>query len=379
MSHRILFRILIALCFLSGLVPHIVEAQRSPAYSAVVLSADSMPLGVFEAEDGRPTVFGAKGGRAAILYPVPQEFLPLTGTNGFSSLRDAACGLLVGSSSVCGQFGCDGGFPVHGMVLDLHATDDPATPQDERLTDLGTLDGPYGGSYALGVNCDGVIVGFGSLRVDGLSRLVPLKWTPDGAGHWTLAALSTQVGQALAINAAGDIAGILDNHCVVWLASGGTLSCQPADVSGYALGKAINDAQQVAVATTYRSYRWEAGTGAILQPLRPGDTYSVANRIAPDGRLVGASVKDSPGGTMTADEAACLWDGTGTPCVDLNTRLERPDLKLLRALGITERGTILAIAQQGTVRTPVLLVPNEPTRLEKLLERVRQLRDRVRR
>jgi hypothetical protein len=374
MFRVIVSRMLVALCLVSGLVPLTVQAQRASGYSTIVLSADSMPLGVFEAEDGRPTVFGAKGGRAAVLYPTLQEFLPLTGTNGFSSLTDAACGRLVGSSSVCGAFGCDGGFPVHALVVDLQATDNPATPQDERLTDLPA------GSFATGINCDGVIVGYGDFFAEGGSRgWVALKWTPDGAGHWTIAALSTQPGQAFAINAAGDITGQVENHCVVWLASGETVSCQPAGMSGYAVGKAINDAGQVAVATPARSYRWEASTGAVLQPLRPGDAFTSVSRIAPDGRLVGSSVKLGPEVNQTLEEVACLWDGTGTPCLDLNTQIARPDLVLLRAFGMTDGGTILTMAQQGTVRTPVLLVPDEPTRLEKLLKKGLKLKDKHRR
>jgi uncharacterized membrane protein len=379
-----MFRVIVScmmcvLCLMSGLLPLTAQAERASNYSTIVLSADSMPLGIFEADDGRPTVFGAKGGRAAVLYPTLQEFLPLTGTNGFSSLTDAACGRLVGSSSVCNLFGCDGGFPVHGLVVDLQATDNPATPQDERLTDLGTLAGGNTSSYATGINCDGVIVGYGDFLDNGLLRIVALKWTPDGAGHWTLAALSPQPGQAFAINAAGDITGHVDNHCVVWLASGGTASCQPADVSGYAVGKAINDAGQVAVTALAQTYRWEASTGAVLQPLRPGDTYTSVSRIAPDGRLVGSSVKESPVvANPPVEEVACQWDGTGTPCLDLNTQIARPDLVLLRALGITDGGTILTVAQQGTTRTPVLLVPDEPTRLEKLKKGLK-LKDKHRR
>lgn len=352
------------------LVLSVPPAQAQSTYSTIVLSGPGTVRGI-TGDSTAPQVFGLCDGHPCTIYPVRQVFTPLTGPTGFGRIEGAACGVLVGSSTAV----LPQGSPAHAMQIDLEAKDNPATPQDERMTDLGTLEpgvpasASVWSSFALGVNCAGTVVGFAP-KAGGPA--LPVKWEDGVIAELPLPAGASR-GSANAINDVGDITGHADNRCVVWPAAGGVVSCHTGG-AGASEGVDIDDDGRVAVSGSQGAL-WTAATGAIVQPPLVGDTVSTLRRLGVGGRVIGTSSLPNPNFANPPDlhEAATLWqDNVG---LDLNTQIAQPGLVLLQGLGLTPDGVFLARATQAGQVVHVLGVPDAPTRREKRQERREERRE----
>src|SRR5262245_41898482 len=247
-----------------------------------------------------PTVVGVCQNQACVLLPTQRDLGTLSpAADAGSRARAVACSVVVGTSGA-GPFGME----THAFRYDLAGT---------TMVDLHPAEDFTRSSSANDVNCTGDIVGFREMLVDGLSRIVPVRWRngvieqlpglPGGNGE----------GVALALNAAGDATGFSkaadgQDHCVVWPASGGMQECHAG--TRFSQGNDINDSGQVAVAADgFASYLWSAATGAVLQPPLAGDTWTLPQRLTQTGHLLGQSFVPAPCPRCPSPHhAVALWE-----------------------------------------------------------------------
>src|SRR5262245_47466596 len=207
-------RFLLALGFC--LLPGLAQAMPPASYTQVPLNLPTNQTATALDRDTQ-TVVGVCQQQACVLLPAQRDLGTLSpALDAGSRARAVACSVVVGDSGA-GPFG----LQTHAFRYDLAGT---------TMTDLGTLGDFTRYSSATDINCAGDIVGISEILVDGLSRMVPVRWRggvieqlpglPGGSGE----------GGAAALNAAGDATGYTiaadgTPHCVVWPASGSIQDC----------------------------------------------------------------------------------------------------------------------------------------------------------
>jgi uncharacterized membrane protein len=181
-----------------------------------------------------------------------------------------------------------------------------------KTTALPTLGGT---ATANAINDGGTIAG---ASTDAANSLFAVKWTMQN-GAWTVTPLPGGLsGNALGINATGDIVGTITQRAALWPAGGGspvTLSC--ASDIGSDGAEAINSG---GTAVGYRSELTGSGTAVVWQPgkcrvdLAPlaAGQNTEALGIDDAGNAVGYAYDATPSGSLTHTEWAVRWTFNGT-------------------------------------------------------------------
>lgn len=219
------------------------------------------------------------------------------------------------------------------------------------MLDLGAL-GPFG-SVADAINDAGTVAGYSEGPEGGPFSLRAFRWTRakgiDGIGT-----LPSEFTFASDINAAGHIVGEspftpgAEPHAFFWTRRSGLVDLGTGS-NNRSIAYAIND-HDVVVGQTLRQFVgpahgfvWTQATGLVELRSQSSDAFGSANDVNNRGQVVGG-----------IDNHAFLWTRS-EGVTDLNTRLrDAPDgLTLIVATGISDNGSIVAIANTGLV----LLVP----------------------
>ena len=288
---------------------------------------------------------------------IAQIFSPTPLSLGVSGLAHAAAGTtLVGElqSAVQRAFR----FPLGGSVEPL-----PLLPGHTH-------------SIATGINIDGVIVGWG--EAPPFDSAVGLRWQ-DG----TVTALPrlTPDGECFAtgINDVGDIiqgceAANGSFHAVLLPSTGGLVDLHATALHLAGIPHGINNAQQIVGSGGSPIRGWlREPSGAMLElPPLPGDLWSGAHAINDAGVIVGSSRLPHPLAAEFLHIAAVLWEN-GVP-FDLNPLLTHgAGWALVNALGISQRGSILAVGLLNGQARNALLTPIPPPTMSPLASNSRDL------
>jgi probable HAF family extracellular repeat protein len=236
-----------------------------------------------------------------------------------------------------------------------------------RLTTLGTLGGyyephnriPVNYSFAHSINARGQVIGRSSSPDEGEApffydngKLTALKIGNSAMAH--------------AINDAGSITGeffATPGQFHAFLYRNGTVTDLGTLGGSQSFGNAINRADQVTgTADTANggprdAFLYAEGAMTNLGSLYGGGGAGYA--INNGGQVVGLSRGNSSG--ALAQTSATMW--SGTKIIDLNATLAHPlpdNESLVQAIGINDRGWIVANARAGNKLTAYLLTPVAP-------------------
>jgi probable HAF family extracellular repeat protein len=147
-----------------------------------------------------------------------------------------------------------------------------------------TLPGLGGGSAALAINDDGIVVG----NAEGSGTYFPVRWTQTSAG-WQLVKLQDATGSAADINEAGAAVGVVNGIATFWPVGGGAETIGPGspraiNAAGVVVGSRDGAANGGAVAWTRSGGTW---TEHAL-PRQAGTTgFNEVDDIGDDGVVVG--------------------------------------------------------------------------------------------
>ena len=218
------------------------------------------------------------------------------------------------------------------------------------MTDLVTLGGP--GSWAYGVNTDGIIVG-SALRADGLGRAV--YWDSKGTvvDLGSLGGAWSPCSSAWGINSKGVIVG---QSCSDFGMRPGRLR-EPGVIDdlgtfggGWGLAQAINDAGVIVGSASYASGAYHGfmyADGKLNDAgSLPGTTYS--QLLAVNGSSVAV-------GTAFDPNRAVIY--AAGRMFDLNTLVDGTLYTITMATGIDEAGNVVVQAQDHGYRRALLLRP----------------------
>ena len=333
---RILSVLLAGVVLALGMITHAWGAPAS--YALTDLGAGTATA---VADDG--TVVGslhdAGTETAAILTP-PVAWLRPRGA--FSQARGIANGVIIGYQSVPAPFQPSGAWYWAAST---------------GVKDLRDVHPDVYFSVPHAINRSGEIAGQADYRSRrGQGAVV---WTPDGR----LTILTTLgytgrglQGTALAINTAGEVAGMARTatgslHATLWR-NGTPLDLHTVEGQS-SMAQGLNNVEQVVghvilADNTARGFVWLPLTGMLLLPPLPGDTYAYAYAINDEGIVVGSSVN------ATAVARAVRW--VNGVVEDLNI-LVGTGTALATAVAITQQGQIVVNGPQNVAPHAWLLTP----------------------
>lgn len=219
--------------------------------------------------------------------------------------------------------------------------------QNGVMTPLPTLGGTNGG--AMQINNRGQVVGTAENTIMDLSCPVPhLNTEPviwEGGVVNQLPTIGGDPGGVVdAINDKGQAVGATGNcqnsfHAVFW-EDGHATNLGNLGGTFFFEATAINNLSQIVGFsdlpgdTTFHAFLWQGGPMLDLGAL-PGDSASFASAINNRGQIVGTSCLDE----FFTNCGAFLWQN-GT-MLDLNALISGPNLFLVQAVGINDRGQIV--------------------------------------
>lgn len=290
---------------------------------------------------------------AVILFPNVRDLGVLPGGR-FARANAVAGGHICGFSGE-GEFS----FHQHGFVWDAV----------RGLKDLGTT-----GDASLTSACEGTSptqqVGWGD-EPSG-AHIVPLVWENGGAPR-ILPTGTQSGGYGNVTNGAGDVCGQRRTDppaapqflSTCWWKEAMETPVNIHTLEGdFSIPTAINNQRQVCGAisvpgASVSGYLYDPTGGMRLVVTLPDDTQSLCNDLNELGDYVGTSrlpnTRPSPD---FLHEVAVIWGPDGQP-IDLNTRVRNLGGRVLNeALGISNRGTIIARVGRGDDEELVVLIPD---------------------
>ena len=332
-------------------------ACSAPASQYTLLSLGDVRGFAIDREDD--TVVGVKDDaegfdHAVILFPEVRDlgFLP-----GGRFARATA----VAGGTICGWSG-EGAFSLHAHAFRWDAT--------TGLHDLGTTGDPNLVSACEGTNLTRQ-AGYGDEPTEA-RHVVPLIWD-NGAAPRILPTGTQSGGFAGVINDAGDVCGQRRTDppaapqflSTCWWNEDLNTPVNIHTLGGdFSIPTAINTQRQVCGVTTVPGagpggFIYDPAGGMRVVVKLPNDTQSRCNDLNDLGDYVGTS--RLPNTRMDPEflhEVAVIWGPDGQP-IDLNTRVRNLGGRVLNeALGISNRGTIIARVGSFEDEEFVLLIPD---------------------
>lgn len=328
-------------------------AWSAPASQYTLLSlGENMGLAIDKVDD---TVVGshtdAEGHeRAAILFPVFRDLGQLQG--GLFAVANAVAGGRICGASGTGPFS----FYEHAFLWDGVA----------GLQDLGTA-----GDVSLASVCAAVnptqAVGYGDDPT--VAHIVPLVWD-NGVAARILPTGTQSGGYGTVTNDAGDVCGQRRTDppappaflATCWWKEAPETPVNIDTLDGsFSLPLALNNDRQVCGIVTQgqqRAFIYDPAGGMRLLANLPDDTQASCNDLNDLGDAVGTSRLPDPNRPAFVHEVATIWGSDAQP-IDLNTRVRNLGGRVIEeALGVSNRGTIIARVGRGEDQELVLLIPD---------------------